>query len=369
MRKHHSGTTKRALFALLTVLLFFLAAEGVARLSVSPWGATQQEHAHTISVLGLPELNSVMEPDRFLFWRLRQQLSNQRVRGEIRQHPIDFAVTTNNHLRQSGVIPAKSVFRVLALGDSCTFGVGVNDTETWPSQLEAISRARGLKLEVINAGVPGYTAFQGRRYLEKEGLILEPDMVLVCFGFNDADVWASRGDRQTAVELASEQSDSILMKSRFFVGIQRLLLPAIDSVAGGGEPSMPEGSRGRSVRPRLTTDEFEENLRGIKQLCDDRGIRMVAVIWPFESQVRQNVRRLLDYQLITSQFCDRNQISNVNVVRAFQRSEEELFLDHIHATPAGCRVAAEEIAKLFRPKPSAAGFPADGPEIATNVPE
>src|SRR4029079_7866623 len=46
--------------------------------------------------------------------------------------------------------------RVLALGDSFTFGVGARVGETYPAQLEKALRARGVRTEVLNAGVPGF---------------------------------------------------------------------------------------------------------------------------------------------------------------------------------------------------------------------
>jgi hypothetical protein len=44
---------------------------------------------------------------------------------------------------------------ILAVGDSFTWGQGVSDRETWPSQLEKLSGTR-----VINGGVPGYAVDQ-----------------------------------------------------------------------------------------------------------------------------------------------------------------------------------------------------------------
>lgn len=46
--------------------------------------------------------------------------------------------------------------RVLALGDSFTFGVGAAENETFPVRLQAHLRAAGLQAEVWNAGAPGY---------------------------------------------------------------------------------------------------------------------------------------------------------------------------------------------------------------------
>jgi lysophospholipase L1-like esterase len=78
--------------------------------------------------------------------------------------------------------------RILAIGDSCTFGWRVSEDETYPAQLEGLlnQRAGGERYQVINAGVPGYTSYQGLEYLRERGLALRPEIVLIGFGFNDA---------------------------------------------------------------------------------------------------------------------------------------------------------------------------------------
>jgi acyl-CoA thioesterase I len=46
---------------------------------------------------------------------------------------------------------------IVALGASHTYGKGVSRTEAYPAQLEALLRARGLDVRVINAGINGDT--------------------------------------------------------------------------------------------------------------------------------------------------------------------------------------------------------------------
>lgn len=73
--------------------------------------------------------------------------------------------------------------RIMALGDSFTFGFGVEASESYPKQLERKLNevTEGRRYEVINAGFPGYSTVQELRYLEEDGLKLSPDIVLVGF--------------------------------------------------------------------------------------------------------------------------------------------------------------------------------------------
>jgi lysophospholipase L1-like esterase len=83
---------------------------------------------------------------------------------------------------------AKNTFRILALGDSFTFGQGVEESDVYTSVLESELSARypEKKIEVVNTGVMGYSAIDEMNLLYRLGDFLDPDLVLV--GFYDNDV-------------------------------------------------------------------------------------------------------------------------------------------------------------------------------------
>ena len=79
----------------------------------------------------------------------------------------------------------KGTFRILVLGDSVTFGFGVAQDKAFPSRLQAILKKKMRRVEVINAGVSGYTAYNEVEYYLSEGRKLAPDVVIVGFCLND----------------------------------------------------------------------------------------------------------------------------------------------------------------------------------------
>ena len=91
--------------------------------------------------------------------------------------------------RRNGSVPAQPEREgpvVLALGDSFTFGLGVQDGETWPAQLEARLRAQtGREAIVVNAGTISYGVFQEMDLLRSAGLQLRPDVVVHGLYWND----------------------------------------------------------------------------------------------------------------------------------------------------------------------------------------
>lgn len=81
--------------------------------------------------------------------------------------------------------PPDGVTRVVCIGDSSTYGWGVEEDEAFPARLPAALAARGTaKAEVYNLGHPGYTSWQGRLLLDRIGRA-RPQAVVISYGPND----------------------------------------------------------------------------------------------------------------------------------------------------------------------------------------
>lgn len=100
-------------------------------------------------------------------------------------------VTTNAFgMRNPELQVAKpaDTYRIAVLGDSYTFGWGVEQDQPFPRVLENELNTAGLagrKFEVLNFGVPGYATFQEVAAFLEKGSQFKPDMVLVYFIAND----------------------------------------------------------------------------------------------------------------------------------------------------------------------------------------
>src|SRR5215203_1800630 len=91
---------------------------------------------------------------------------------------------------------APGTLRLLALGDSFTFGVGAQARETYPARLEEILRSRGVRAEVLNAGAPGFSVPDETAWFQRWGRPLEPDMILLAvFVGNDLQDAAPGGPK------------------------------------------------------------------------------------------------------------------------------------------------------------------------------
>jgi lysophospholipase L1-like esterase len=86
------------------------------------------------------------------------------------------------------VAKAPGTLRVMMVGSSTTFDPGVSsDQATWPARLQVLLNGAvdGRPVEVINAGVPGYTMIDDVIRLETELYQYQPDVVVLYEGHND----------------------------------------------------------------------------------------------------------------------------------------------------------------------------------------
>jgi len=99
-------------------------------------------------------------------------------------------VTINSKGFRGKEIPAEKgdAFRIVAIGESTTFGVTMNPNDKpWPELLEEMIRTRlkpARPVEVINAGVPAHTLEHTLSRLQNDILPLKPDMIICYHGFN-----------------------------------------------------------------------------------------------------------------------------------------------------------------------------------------
>ncbi len=75
--------------------------------------------------------------------------------------------------------------RVLVLGDSFTFGAGVAPNDVWTNVMARALEARGLHVDLVNAGVEGYDTRSEALYLFELAPRTPPDVVLLAFLAND----------------------------------------------------------------------------------------------------------------------------------------------------------------------------------------
>jgi lysophospholipase L1-like esterase len=102
-------------------------------------------------------------------------------------------VRTNAAGFRGGPLPGPKrpgVYRIVALGDSFTFGFGVRERQAWPARLAARLNAHfggAPRVEVVNLGVPGTGPRDYLWHAAHTGVGLQPDLVVVGLFANDVN--------------------------------------------------------------------------------------------------------------------------------------------------------------------------------------
>jgi len=273
-------------------------------------------------------------------------------------------------------VPAPGVHRVLALGDSVTFGEGLSVDEAYPALLEAeLNRLDPGRWEVVNAGVEGYNTAAELAYLERSGLALGPETVVVGFNLNDFDYAPVLGQLGVLTNDQSQRmpSRSLANHSEFHLVLRWLVRAARARLAGA--PAAPAAapppndaflpldryvSALRKAYYRQPTDErwgaLEASLRGLGALARARGLRLVIAIVPDGDQIGVEHPDLTPQEKLLA-ICARERLECVDLHPAFaaQAGAAPLFLDIMHPNAAGQRLIARALAeRLLADRRSAA---------------
>ncbi len=231
-------------------------------------------------------------------------------------------------------------FRVLCLGDSATYGVGVEVEETWPARAQAELRAQTRRpLRFINHGVPGYSTWQAMAWLEREGRALDPDLVLFASCHNDhsdaeeADPdWI--GDSQTRRTLRRS-----LMSPALAQILRAMLLPP------PRHPGIPAQERPGF---RVSLDQRRAALDRVRDLCRQDGRPLVLVLMPLGLKPWPAGEYLTDFR----RYAARNHLPLADAMLAAEESEDWRFFfppgDTVHPTAQGQRVVADEVVRVLR---------------------
>jgi len=105
--------------------------------------------------------------------------------GRLQRTDFDAAFSVNSvGFRGPEPRPRRdNTVRIVALGDSQTFGFGVEDHETYAVGLEGLLAADfpGLDVQVVNTGTPGFGTYAQLEILQALWPELDPDIVLLQF--------------------------------------------------------------------------------------------------------------------------------------------------------------------------------------------
>jgi len=180
--RRHLSRLKKLGFAVLATCLFFVALEGALR----------AVGFHFLARAPEVQINGQLVAPMF---RPAERYRWEGIPGVGPFNEDGFIGPRLTVRRSSGTL------RIACLGDSCT---QMGDPPYATVLRERLSERLGTEVEVLNAGIIGYSTEQGAARLERDVLPYRPDLVTLYFGWNDH--WFMNRVSDEAIERAESRS-------------------------------------------------------------------------------------------------------------------------------------------------------------------
>jgi lysophospholipase L1-like esterase len=249
--------------------------------------------------------------------------------------------------------------RVLVLGGSVVYGLGVDEGDDYPSVLEHSLARLGLEpVEVFNGGIPSFTSELGLELFRGRLPEVAPDLLLLSYGSNDFDNDEVKGPGLDRVFLqkqrwlkahpAAKAARDAMRNSGLYLLLRWFLLQSSTQMYPGGIPA-PAPGKG----PRVTPEQFEGNLAEFTRLAREQGTLVAVTMDVHQVDAERACADGTADWVTTPARHARKAARELDVPwldarPAFCRSGRplpELWLDGQHLSVAGCRIMGEELAR------------------------
>ncbi|HEY3027231.1 MAG TPA: SGNH/GDSL hydrolase family protein [Pyrinomonadaceae bacterium] len=216
---------------------------------------------------------------------------------QFKNNPV-WSVSLNADGFRDNEFPAArtaNTIRIIALGDSWTFGHNAQFDQTYPSRLRALLKLDFPEkhIEVFNLGMLAYTSHEGLKLLRQKALGLQPDIVLIGYSMNDAsisgwhdkDVLVPKSKRFSLKHFIAENSE--LYKLAVYLGQLRkfesvTMGDTIKAVSDPNDKFLYESWVSADAleakdyerlesRVRVTPADYDRNIREMIRLVRERG--------------------------------------------------------------------------------------------------
>lgn len=343
---------KAVIFSLLPALLLFAASELGLRLFRFQYSNTPVEmRAEVLKREGAARLFTETENASVI---------------RFKKDPKQLWVPAEPFAPGISVAKKPGVYRIAALGCSCTAGCVVTENDTvkgmahgWTSELsypgmlgKILEQAKPGKFEVINAGVGGHSSFQGLQRFKNTVLPYKPDMLFIYYGWNDH--WlAPQEDKNAKVYSAFAARFVDLMEQSRVYQLIHLILDKINHRTFESRVQL---------KPvfRVSVEDYRSNLEAMVHLAQLNNIRVFLMtapydfsnfkpdrsIFPFDSSVVTQVHS--NYNQVVREVAQETHTGLIDlkliVEQAENKGQKVMSGDGVHLRTDGCRWIAENLA-------------------------
>ncbi len=325
--------------------------------------------------------DGLIEYDSLLGWKLSRNWQ-----GQHRHYDFNVTYSTNRYgfRGEFGLRPKRAQTRYAVIGDSFTFGFGVNDKETF---VHLLNMNDELESDFLNFSIPGYSTDQETLLLQEQVINYAPDQVLlVVYLGNDlfdnelpfplqaqnpkpyfeigSEGLILRNTPVPQIIKSAEQTRKDIDRVVFWRDFQRdgilfrhlnrfILFRVLESQFSSFQDLTPEFE----VRYANAVRLFTAIIQKIQEICHERQIGLTFVVLSgktFVEKPRAPAAQSQDYlrKKIIAHF-EKNQINVIDLAsflrNHYQHRSEQLFHPNEgHLTAAGHRIVAGMLANHLR---------------------
>ncbi|HEX3716574.1 MAG TPA: GDSL-type esterase/lipase family protein [Verrucomicrobiae bacterium] len=307
------------------------------------------------------ELTRRLAPGCFETWRGNSPPYRLRPNGRGAFFDSSIFINSRGFRGREIAVPKGNVYRIVCLGESTVFGMTIRkDDKPWPELLERMINDR-LKpprpVEVINAGVPGWSLSSNIKRLRSDVLPLQPDLIISYHGYNGfamiddslPPVWGAAPPPYPKRPLRLAAEIEYRMDLRAFAresrpsGAPRPSRPPLQTLYADGYRQLIGFARTNHIRLALANfcmaidEHSDQKLINFYNYCGSSALYTRSGVNSVHSEI---VRRLAEANPGVT-FIDTH--PNLN-------SDHHKFIDVVHFTQEGRRQLAENVFAAIRPQ-------------------
>ena len=238
--------------------------------------------------------------------------------------------------------------RIVILGDSVTYGHGVEAEEAFPHLLEAALRGQGRDVDVFNMGLPGWSTLQERFAYERIARAYKPSVVVLAVCLNDLAELQINLTKPPGFLVSLYKNSATV---RLALGASRREIGAVEELFTASE----------SARVQNAFKLFFDEVRKLRAEVEKDGASFHVVVFPFRFQGEPNAPEP-SVQKDILRFAKGEGIDVLDFLPELARSPAPVdeFLDYDHFSVSGHKRVAAWLASYA---PIAGGSPEGGPSV------
>ena len=317
---------KKLLFSFLVFALFFYGLDRAAKKIVESYQIPVEGNSVLPGTVIQNTRHSFVDPDPTRIWALRPGETNSR---------RDISINSDGFRGEELPTAPEGSKKILMIGDSCAFGWGVGHEETIAVYLAEHLASKGQVVEVINAGVPGYSSIQCLNHLKEIFKTHQPDIVTLQIGWNDAWSTPSLTDSEIIENGPTLISFNFLVRKLWAVRLSTYILSKRYYEKFQKDPSSTD------ARHRVPVADYRENLAEIIQLCRDNGAAPILVNLPQRLPVGKP--EIAPYLKALPGIAATNKVPIIDLIAPIQTTptnNDNFFVDKFHFSAEGCQHTA-----------------------------